>query len=102
MAPLICPSPIILDQSFPRDTRTLDLVAIALGNLQSRIESGDIAVVLTPALQLFVEDFDWATIATYPDLHDLYRLMVQWFLQPHERLILIEDRKSTRLNSSHL
>jgi len=34
MPTLLCLSPVILDQSFPRDDDELNLVAIALGELQ--------------------------------------------------------------------
>lgn len=85
MPPLICPSPILLDQSFPRDEEQLRRVAEALGELQLLLEDGVVQLVLTSALQEFVSIFNFE--GPYPLLLEIYRLLDQWFLQPHEDLI---------------
>ncbi|MGB8885200.1 MAG: hypothetical protein WCC87_00660 [Candidatus Korobacteraceae bacterium] len=62
----------------------------ALGEIQSRVETGLVGIVLTPILQLFLEDFDWCRISGNALLRDIYNLLTQWFLQPHDALILVE------------
>src|SRR5208337_250598 len=90
MPPLVCPSPIILDQSFPRTPEVLRLVAAALGSLQEVLQQGRACVVLTDVMQLFVEEFDWQRTGPYPLLVDIHNLLVQWFLQPHPGLLTID------------
>jgi hypothetical protein len=89
MPPLLCPSPIILDQSFPRSEDVLKLVASALGNLQDYLQNGRANLVLSDVLQLFVAEFDWERTGPYPLLIDLYNLLVQWCLQPHDGLLTV-------------
>ena len=59
MPPLICGSPLILDQSFPRDEEELSAVARALGEIEKQLENNDIHLVLTEGLAQIVEEFDW-------------------------------------------
>jgi hypothetical protein len=61
--PLLCLSPILLDQSFPRTKEELKLVGKALGNLQEYLmefqpESQPI-LVLTDTLRNFLEEIYW-------------------------------------------
>jgi hypothetical protein len=87
MASLLCPSPIILDQSFPRDEAILRTVGKALGELQGLAERGTIAILLTDMLKLFVRDFDWNRAGPYPLLMDIHNLLVSWCLQPNEVIL---------------
>lgn len=83
MPPFICPSPIILDQAFPRDEDVLLVVGRALGEIQGLSEKGDIAILLTAILKLFVLDFDFNRTGPYPLLAIIYDLLVNWCLQPN-------------------
>jgi hypothetical protein len=90
MPPLICCSPVILDQSFPRDTSELYLVADTLGIIQDQVNCDEIHLILTDELTELVENFDWNVREEYAILRDIYRLLDQWFLQQHKRLIRVD------------
>jgi hypothetical protein len=90
MPPLISPSPVILDQSFPLDDETLELVAAALGNIEGLVQQGVVVLALTATLQLFVDEFDWQRTGPHPTLQMIYNLLVQWFLQPHNGLVILD------------
>jgi hypothetical protein len=65
MPKLLCPSPVILDQSFPRDDDELNLVAVALGELQLYIEEDKAHLIVTNILRDLVADFegfDWTPL----------------------------------------
>jgi hypothetical protein len=89
MPPLICPSPTILDQSFPRNNDELLNVATAFGEIQQSVENGAIVILLTETLKIFIGDFDWAQTAPYPILATIYQLLNQWSLQPSENVVTI-------------
>jgi hypothetical protein len=90
MPALLCPSPVILDQSFPRSVEELRIVAVALGELQASVEKRQIQLVLTGVLQQIAEDIEWQRpVGQYPLLVDIHRLIVQLFLQPHQGLIAV-------------
>lgn len=91
MPPLLCGSPCILDQSFPRNTHELHLVVDTLGELEQLVSQDRVHLVLTEALADLVTEIDWQTRGhQYPLLIDIYRLLNVWFLQPHERLIMVD------------
>lgn len=88
MPPLLCGSPCILDQSFPRDTHELNLVADTLGEIEKLVSENRIHLVLTEALKDLVLEFDWQTRgAQYALLLDIHRILLDWFLTPHDRLV---------------
>lgn len=87
MPPLICASPTVLDQSFPRDTAQLRAVAITLGEIQQQLQNNEIHVVLTEGLRELVQEFDWRHPDSHPLLIEIYNLLNQWFLKKHERLV---------------
>lgn len=88
MPPLLCGSPCILDQSFPRDTRELNLVVDTLGELEELVSENRIHLVLTETLRDLVLEFDWQSRGTqYKILLDIHRILLAWFLTPHDRLI---------------
>lgn len=90
MPPLLCPSPVILDQSFPRDEYELRLVGEALGEIQNCIEKNRAHLILTDILRDLVESFDWVRTGPYPLLSIIFGLLNQWLLQPHVRLIEVD------------
>ncbi len=90
MPPLLCASPVILDQSFPRDNDELTLVAGALGEIEGLLQTDKARLVLTDVLRDLVEDFEWQRAGPFLLLNDIHRLLNQWFLQPHERLVKID------------
>ena len=90
MPPLICCSPVILDQSFPRNRHELNLVVDTLSKIQDQIKFDEVHLILTDQLSELVENFDWNIREEYAILLDVYKLLSQWFLQPHERLIRID------------
>lgn len=83
MPPLLCPSPIMLDQSFPRTRDELDQVVEALAKLEELIEKDEAYVVLTDALASFIEHFDWVRdSACMPLLVEIHRLVNAWVIHP--------------------
>jgi len=87
---LLCPSPIILDQSFPRDEDQLQLVAFALGTIIESVEKNDAHLLLTETLRDFVESFDWNPPRPFALLMEIHRMLSQLYLQPSDRLIMVE------------
>ena len=57
MPPLLCASPVILDQSFPRNEYELRIVAIALGEIEKLISENRIHVLLTDVLSQIILEF---------------------------------------------
>jgi hypothetical protein len=90
MPPLLCASPAIVDQSFPRDEHEVRTVAIALGEIQKFLSEKRIHVVLTEVLGQVIQAFDWNRRQSYRLLTEIFRLLDQWFLQPHEGLVKID------------
>jgi len=97
MPSLLCLSPTLLDQSFPRDENELQRVAIALGKIQEYLEQDEVHFIVTQTLCELVEIFEWdrpELESMYPLISLIYNLLNQWILQPHEalvRIILPED-----------
>jgi hypothetical protein len=92
MPPLLCLSPCLLDQSFPRDLDELQRVASALGELQQHLEKNEAHLVSTEPLEEIVEIFDWdypELSRIYPLLQSIYDLLNQWFLLQNDRLVRI-------------
>jgi hypothetical protein len=87
--PLICPSPSILDQTFPRNDEELSIINEAMGEIQKCIDENSINLLLTDTLRLFVDDFDWNRTGPYPELSIIYHLLNQWSFQPSERIISV-------------
>jgi hypothetical protein len=87
MPPLVCPTPTILDQSFPRNEDELRLVAESLGALEETVQANTAHLLLTHTLQEVVSAFDWRRNDPHGLLKEIYRLLSAWFLQSHERLI---------------
>lgn len=63
------------------------MVAVALGEMQALLEQDHVHLVLTETLRTFVESFSWERQDETGLLLDIHRLLSQWFLQPHSRLI---------------
>jgi hypothetical protein len=90
MPPLLCPSPIMIDQSFPRDDQELLVASRGLGELISYIESDKVHLLLTDTLREFVNNIDWQRPPVPQGiLREIYIIFHRWFLQPHARLRLI-------------
>jgi len=91
MPPLLSPSPLIIDHSFPRDEGELRRAAIALGQLAGLVERGEAKVLVTETLRTLVQMFDnWAP--PYPSslVRDIYQLLDQWILQPHAGVVILD------------
>lgn len=107
MPKLLCPSPVILDQSFPRDDDELNLVAVALGELQLYIEEDKAHLIVTNILRDLVADFegfDWTPPSRDKIQGEIYRLIQQLLLRKHERLVQLDnyiDLSSIREYSPH-
>lgn len=92
MPPLLCPSPTLLDQTFPRSFEELRRVGIAFGSLQEMLENDSAHLVVTDSLADLVQLFDWQREDAqdeYPLLLTIFTLLTNWFLQQHERLVRI-------------
>lgn len=90
MPPLLSPSPILLDQSFPRDRDELLTVADALGELAELMQNGQIELILTQTLAAFVESTDWTPPRPYDLLRDIYNLLCQLFLRADDHLLVLD------------
>jgi hypothetical protein len=88
MPPLVCPSPVILDHSFPRDIDTLKDVVEALGSIQELLEREELIFLVTPIFQLFLTDFCWDKLPSYPLLLDVHRYLTSLLLQPNESVFV--------------
>jgi len=91
VAPLLSVSPLILDQSFPRDTLELRIAAAALGHVAECARNGRAYLLITNALEEFVESFDWSRGGHQHELlREIYSLINLWLLQPHRGLVKLE------------
>ena len=91
MPPLLSVSPLIIDQSFPRDLQELRRAAGSLGGIARCASSGDAVLVMTKALEEFVGCFDWTRGGQYHALlAEIYRLLTEWLLQPHENHVRLD------------
>jgi hypothetical protein len=84
VAPLICPSPNIIDQTFPRSVDELRLISRALGRIAQGIAEGEFVLVLTEPLRAFIgqaDYFDWSKISEFPQLQIIYYTLAQFGLQ---------------------
>jgi hypothetical protein len=88
--PLICPSPVILDQSFPRDEAQLRDVQEALVRLRELVVCEQLHLVLTETLEELVAECDWQERSNYGQLVDIHRFLAQLLLQPPPGLIRID------------
>lgn len=59
MAALVCLSPVLIDQSFPRSPDQAKTVAIALGEISRLVEAGNVRVVVTPIFRDLLEAYCW-------------------------------------------
>lgn len=89
MPPLLCPSPIILDHTFPRSERDLKVAAAALGSLTDHALESKVSLVMTVTLRDFIEEMDW-TSKRPALLLEIYRLLSQLFLQPNTHTIMVD------------
>jgi len=98
MPPLICASPTVLDQSFPRDRDQLRAVAITLGEIQQQLKNNEIHLVLSEGLRELVQEFDWRNRGNDPLLREIYNLLNQWFLKKHGGLIELTEADFSGVN----
>src|SRR5690242_3383311 len=88
MPPLLCPSPIILDHSFPRSVQELRIAARALGELVEVVDEGRAGLALTGALRQFVQLFEWQREpAEMAVLHEVHRLSALLFIGAHPGMV---------------
>lgn len=85
MAPLLCLSPTVLDQSFPRDDEELWRVAQTLGRIQECVEQATIGLVMTDSLRSMAdaERFSYDRFGRSPLVREVYQLLTGWVLQDH-------------------
>lgn len=87
MPPLICPSPNIVDHTFPRSNNELRLVQKALLKLTVIAEEEKCLILLTRVLSDFIVSLDqtfcWEVIERYPDVQIIYRVLAELGLQQH-------------------
>lgn len=84
MPPLVCPSPNILDQSFPRSREELRLVVRALGRITEGIQQQQFVLILTPPIREFIMDasvFDWSKVDEFPELQTIFYTVANLGLQ---------------------
>lgn len=89
MPPAVCLPPTILDQSFPRELSILQRVVETLGALERDVDNQSVVLLLTEATEMYVADFNWQEVTSYPILQVIHSLIVQWLLQPNAGVRLI-------------
>ena len=90
---LIVLSPILIDQSFPRDSEDLLNVAVSLGNLTELLQHGDIIVLLTNVFVTFIEDTCFQREDHVPLVLEIYRYLQQISLVQNTSVRLIDVSK---------
>lgn len=90
MPPLICLSPQLLDQSFPRSDIELHVVADVLGDIDELREADLAHLVLPGTLALFVEEFCWSRPNPQGLLLDVYRHLAALFAQPRAGVVSVD------------
>lgn len=87
MPPLVCPSPDVIDQTFPRSNAEMILVRAALSNLTQLIAKDQCVILLTQVLSTFIVElqntFSWEKMESFPDLQIIYRVLAEFGLQQH-------------------
>lgn len=83
---LICPSPQILDHSFPRTEDDLEVIAISLGHIIGKLEEKILALLHTNTLDDFISSYhpDWNQ---YPMLRDVWVALNQLISHPSQESI---------------
>lgn len=83
---LVCPSPQILDHSFPRTEDELEVIAISLGHIIEKLEEKNLALLHTNTLDDFISSYypDWNQ---YPMLRDVWVALNQLISHPSQELI---------------
>lgn len=89
MPPALCLPPAVLDHSFPREQKDLLRVSRALGALEENVDGRKCSLLLTSAMTVFVEMFEWNGVRSYPLLQAIHGLLVQWLLQPTSGVRLV-------------
>lgn len=59
MPPLLCPSPRMLDHSFPQSDAELSSIALALGQLELVVQRQEGVIAITGTMRDFLEMFEW-------------------------------------------
>ena len=90
MPPLLCPSPVILDQSRQREITELRRIAIALGTIAEMVSEDSVRVLLTPMMREVVGEFAGHPWKYHALMQDIFRLLSQWFLQKHSGLVELD------------
>jgi hypothetical protein len=95
----LCASPCVLDQSFPRSHHELKAIAITLGDIEQLVRENIVHLILPDSLADFLIEIDWSDRnGQYSLLLDIRRLLEQWFLQPHGRLVRIDTSNIQQYN----
>lgn len=80
----------MIDHSVPREIGEVRRAAVALGTLAEVVAVGKAHILITPILRAFVTEFIFEPW-DHPDLRtEMYRLLTQWILQPHDGVLEID------------
>lgn len=89
--PLLCPSPVMLDQTFPRDDDQLMEVGIALGEIQEYLETDQVLLVKTEILGDFVKNIESERLGANPLLGIISNLLTDYYLKSPEFFVDVES-----------
>lgn len=95
MPPLLCPSPAIVDHSYERPEDDLRRIAVALGAIVEYVSADSAHFLLTPMLRDVVKTFAAQPWMQKGLMLEIYRLLSQWFLQPHMALVELDPSRVT-------
>jgi hypothetical protein len=86
MSCLLYLSPVLLDQSFPRDEAELMNVIDALGEIESCISDGTAKIIVTEQVIELIDKFNWSS-GNNSLLIDIYRFLSQLVLRQDDRIV---------------
>lgn len=87
MPKYISPSPIILDQSFPRTNDELLVVANALAIIQDLLDNREVYLIVPETFKEWIEQVDWEPPRDYALLVDVYRYLSNLFIMQNESVL---------------
>jgi hypothetical protein len=97
MPPLVCPSPLMLDHSFPRSDSQLRIIAVSLGELERLIAEHRVEILLTASLRDFVELFEWQRSVDQMALaRDIYAYCNLLFLAANAGCVMVDNPRVER------
>jgi len=101
MPPLLVPSPLILDQTFPRLPEDLGIASRAIARLSILAENGDVILLFTPALIAVIKAFDWSDGSSGRIRAELFGLLMKMISRSEDRGLIRVSVKGAQSSWMH-